>query len=283
MFDRLSNSWALARSSWRVLMQNKALLIFPLLSSLCCLLVLASFLAPLLVNLREDATGELYVNLPNWAMFALAFGFYFFSYFFIVFFNAALVSCALISFSGQKPTVGDGLRAASARMPQITAWAFVSATVGMILKAIENAHEKAGEIISAILGTAWTVMTYFVVPVLVVEKVGPFAAIGRSVSILKKTWGESLVGNFGIGLVVFLLCLPGMVVVALGVALAGKSVVMGLAVVALALIYLLGVSAVGSALQGIFLSAVYQYAAHGEVPGEFERQTVEHAFTTKPA
>src|SRR5262249_39867725 len=130
-------------------------------------------------------------------------------YFVIIFFNAALVSCALMRFNGVEPTLGDGLRAASLRLPQILLWALVSATVGMILKAIENSSEKVGQFISGILGMVWTVITYFVVPVLVVEKTGPFAAISRSTSILKKTWGESLVGGIGITLFIFLLALPG--------------------------------------------------------------------------
>lgn len=93
------------------------------------------------------------------------------------------------------------------RLPQIFAWALVSATVGVLLKLVENAHEKIGQFISAILGTAWTVVTFFVVPVLVVEKVGPFEAIKRSIALLKKTWGEALAGNFGLGLFMFLLML----------------------------------------------------------------------------
>src|SRR5260370_20607117 len=120
---------------------------------------------------------------PWWA-YVVAFAFYFCNYFVIVFCNAALVSCAMLSFHGHKPTLADGFRAASSRLPQILAWALVSATVGVLLKVIENAHEKVGQFVSALLGTAWTVMTYFVVPVLVVEKVGPFEAIGRSMPVL---------------------------------------------------------------------------------------------------
>src|SRR5258708_5324154 len=192
MFDRISASFTLARNSWDVLRQDKKLLVFPILSGIGCFLVLASFLAPLVIirpawldafwNNANGAGGNA-VKSP-WP-FVLAFAFYFCNYFVIVFCNAALISCALIRFNGGEPTIGDGLSAAVSRLPQILAWAFVSATVGVILKLIENANEKAGAFISAILGTAWAVMTYFVVPVLVVEKVGPVEAGKRSMSTLK--------------------------------------------------------------------------------------------------
>lgn len=284
MLERIAASFALARSSWQVLRTDKQLALFPILSGICSLLVLASFAAPflafphLLDQFRDQGDG---VQVPWWA-YVVVFAFYFCNYFVIVFFNAALISCALIRFSGETPTLGDGLRAAGSRLPQITAWALVSATVGLLLKVVENAHERAGQIISALLGTAWTVMTFFVVPVLVVERVGPFQAIGRSVAILKKTWGEALVGRLGIGLFVFLLFLPGLALLIIGGMLLAQSAVAGGVVLGLALLYLLLWGAAGSALNGIFLSALYQYAAHSVVPAGFERDSLEHAFQPKP-
>jgi hypothetical protein len=282
MFDRLSTSWALAQSSWDVLRREKHLLFFPVVSGLGCLLVLASFAAPFLgYRLWEqfiDAQGN--VQVPPW-FYAVAFAFYFCNYFVIIFCNAALVSCALLSFSGTRPTLADGFQAAFSRLPQIFAWALVSATVGLVLKLIENAHEKAGEFISAILGTAWTVMTYFVVPVLVVEKVGPFEAIGRSIQILRKTWGEALVGRLGVGLFLFLLFLPCLALLLGGGWLCAQHGAAGLPVVALGVVALLGWMAAGSALNVIFQSALYQYAAFNEVPSGFDPGVMRHAFEPK--
>jgi hypothetical protein len=280
MFERISNSFALARSSWQVLREDKKLVLFPVLSGIACLMVMISFAVPFI------AQPQLIANLQNqapWALYVIAFAFYFVNYFVIIFFNAALVSCALMRFNGAEPTLGDGLRAASLRLPQILLWALVSATVGMLLKAVENAGEKVGQFISAILGTAWSIITYFVIPVLVVEKVGPLAAISRSTAILKKSWGEALVGSFGIGLFVLLLALPGILMLFLGVILIamGKVAVLGVLFLVLALIYLLMVSAAASALQGIYVSALYQYANQGEAPRGFDQGTLAHAFTSK--
>src|SRR5438105_6611151 len=222
MFDRISNSFALARSSWQVLRTDKQLIVFPIISGIACLLILLSFALPFIVHPQwldfmnhNNHQGR---QVPPW-VYIVAFAYYFCNYFVIVFCNAALISCALVRFNGGTPTLADGFSAAMSRLPQIVAWALVSATVGLLLKMIENANEKAGQFISAIIGTAWTVLTYFVVPVLVVEKVGPIDAVKRSMAILRKTWGEALVGHFGIGFFVFLLALPGVILLFVAVAL----------------------------------------------------------------
>ncbi|HEV3203879.1 MAG TPA: DUF6159 family protein [Gemmataceae bacterium] len=282
MFERISNGFELARSSWQVLRREKQLIVFPILSGLGCLLVLISFAVPMVAFAPWDNWWDKQGNwdAPPW-VYAVAFAFYFCNYFVIVFCNAALISCSLMSFNGQAPTINDGIQAAMSRLPQIFAWALVSATVGVVLKIIENAHEKAGYFISAILGTAWTIMTYFVVPVLVVEKVGPFQAIGRSVQILKKTWGESLVGHMRIGFFMFLLCLPGILVCVLGFLMLATNALMGAFILGLGLIYVVGCTVVSSALDVIFLSAVYQFAANQQVPAGFDAHVLERAFEPK--
>ncbi len=294
MFERISASFALARSSWDVLRSNKQFLLFPVLSGLGFILVLLSFVIPLgtiaAVGGFKDAvqidpnTGEQHVQ--TWAAvlgICLLFAFYFLTYFVIVFCNSALVSCAIMRFSGQTPTLGDGFRAAASRWPQIFGWALVSATISVVLKMIES-NEKVGRFISSILGMVWGVITYFVVPILVVEKVGPFKAIGRSVEVLKKTWGEALVGHFTLGFFKFLLALPLIVLLFVGIGLiaaghgAGAMLYIGIAVLVLAGVYLLVYSAVSSAMDTIFLSALYQYAAYNTVPQGFDQGAMENAF-----
>ncbi len=284
MFERISASFGLARSSWDVLRTDKQLIVFPILSGVSCVLVLLGFALPFLARPQWlqaiDNAWQQNGQPPAWT-YAVVFAYYFVNYFVIVFFNSALVSCALIRFNGETPTIGDGLAAAGRCLPQIVAWALVSATVGVLLKVVENVHEKAGEIISAVLGTAWTVMTYFVVPVLVVERVGPVAAVTRSLSILRRTWGEALIGRFGIGFIMFLLALPGVALLLIGFFVATKVAALGFALVAVALLWFVLMSAVGSALNGIFVGALYQYAAQGMVPAGFDAGTMRQAFGKK--
>jgi len=285
MFDRISRSFHLATASWNVLYTDKKLILFPIVSGILALLVLLTFAGSLLglhlgqvvdLDPQQNDAAKIWLG-------AALFVYYFFSYFAIIFCNSALVSCALMRFNGQEPTLGDGFRAAFARLPQIAAWSLVSASVGVILYMIENAWEKAGEIISAVLGTAWTVMTYFVVPVLVVEKTGPFAAVSRSVELLRKTWGEALVGGIGLGLFKFLVLLIPFLVIIGGVALlaAVQPFWIGLSVLGGGLLLLLLAAAMCAAVDTIFLTALYQYAAFEKVPGGFSREDMAVAFQRK--
>ena len=121
--------------------------------------------------------------------------FYFANYFVIVFFNSALVACAIGRLRGNSPTIGDGLRVAVARIPQIVAWALLSGTIGLVLKLIESSSEKAGQFVSGLLGMAWTIVTYFVVPVLVMEKATPWDAVKRSTSLIEKDLGRIAEGR----------------------------------------------------------------------------------------
>ena len=149
----------------------------------------------------------------------------------------------------------------------------------MLLKVIEGINEKVGEFVASILGTAWSIMTFFVVPVLVVEKIGPMAAVGRSVSLLRKTWGEALVGHMGLNFILFLLFIPVIIVFVVGIVLLVQGMMpVGIAVLVVAGILFLIHMAISSALHTIFLAAIYQYAAEDRVPEGFDRHVMATAF-----
>jgi hypothetical protein len=281
MFERISRGIELTRQSWNVLREEKTLLVFPLLSGTACMLILASFVLPLWLTgyaqgilddgkLRQDPVA-----------YVLLFLFYFANYFVVVFFNAAMISCAIIRFKGQDATLGDGVSAAMRRLPQIAAWAAVSASVGLILKAIESRSERLGQFAANLLGAGWTIATYFVVPVLVVEGVGPIAAVKRSFGILRKTWGEALTARFGIGFVVGLAVLVSIIPGALGM-ISGNvaAMVIGIAISA---VLVLAISLISSALNAIVLAAMYLYAAEGQVPAQFDEQLLASAYGPKNA
>jgi hypothetical protein len=278
MFERIAMGWRLGLAAIGVLRDNKKLLIFPLLSGICCLMVMISFAAPLIYSerLRDMLDRGQAGNEPIW--YALLFAFYFVNYFVIVFFNSALVSCALARFGGMEPTIGDGLGVAASRLPQILAWALVSATVGVILRFIEDRSEKVGQFIVGLLGMAWGIMTYFVVPVLVVERVGPIDAVKRSCSVMKKAWGESLVANFGAGLLIFLMFLVALIPAILGGFVGGYALIAG-AIVTVLLVIL--VSLISSAVNTIIVAALYQYAANEQPPDAFDVDLLRGAFARK--
>ncbi len=276
---RIARSWALIKASAGVLNSNRGLLVFPLLSGICALLVVASFFVPLgVLGGFAMLDGE---HAPAW-LWPFLFLFYLVQYFVIFFFNAALVGAARMHLDGETPTVGDGLRIATAHWREIFGYALIAETVGLLLRMVEERAGFIGRWIIGLIGVAWSVATFLAVPVLVNEQVGPIDAVKRSAELLKKTWGENLAGNIGMGLVFGLFfvlwvvgcgTLMGMV--------ASHSAVAAIAVGLLLLIGVLAIVLVQSALQGIYSAALHRYADLGDAGDGFEPALISGAFKVK--
>ncbi len=279
MFEGIRRSYELAKASLAVLRSDKELLLFPLVSFIGLIIVTVSFAVPFLVMGGLTDAGNGTVNL---ASIVLGFLFYVVNYTVIFFFNTALVGAAMIRLEGGDPTLRDGLRIALSRLPAIIVYALIAATVGMVLRSISQRAGIVGQIVAGVIGFAWNVATFLVVPVLVVEKVGPLEAIKRSGSLLRKTWGEQLVGNFGIGLVFTLLAfgaiiLGGLVIFFLA-QVSGTLALVGV----VALILVVGaIALVGSAVGGIFTASLYRYATKGDGGQVFRGETLAAAFKPK--
>jgi hypothetical protein len=209
----------------------------------------------------------------------MLFMFYFCNYFVIVFFNSAIIACATIRMGGGDPTLADGFRAAFARIHLIVGWALVSASVGLILRIIEGRSEKIGRIVTGLLGMVWSVVSFLVIPILVIEQKGPIAALKESTILLKKTWGEQLVGNFSFGLIFFLLSIPAFPLMVLGVS-AGSGIVMMMCI-GLAVIYMVAIALIQSTLQAIFQAAVYSYVRNGQAPPGFRAELLRNSMAPK--
>jgi hypothetical protein len=205
--------------------------------------------------------------------------FYFATNFVVVFFNTALMSCVLGRFQGQTPTVMDGLRGAAARLPQIIGWAAFSASIGLLLKALEERLPFVGKIVVRIVGAAWAAVTYLVVPVLAYERLGPIAAVKRSAELVSKTWGENLVGTLGLGLLGLLLVLPGFVLLALGGYMAAQGGMAAFVLGAvLAVGYWIAVGVIMGALNQIFVASAYVYAVDGRLPAGYSEEIMTSTF-----
>jgi hypothetical protein len=276
---KFSGTWSLMGASWQVLRKDREILIFPLISGICCLVVLASFAVPLIVSGSWRPPGEHASTGSHVVYYATLFLFYFCNYFVIVFFNSAIVACAVMRMEGGDPTVSYGFQAALGHLPLIAGWALVSATVGLVLRVIEDRSQRLGQIVAALFGVAWTVASFLVVPILIIEKKEPLTALKESTALLKKTWGEQLIGNFSFGLVFFLLGIPAFLFIVLGIATgSGAATVF---VICLAAVYLIGLALVQSALQAIFQAALYMYARSGEVPQGFSAGLLNNAMVQR--
>lgn len=281
---RIARSWELIGQSIAILKSDMELMWLPVFSAISCVLVSIFVLSggilyflPVFRNIHAAGPGT--QNPPMtpgmWAWFFL---FYLANYFVVVYFNVALVSIAANRLGGGQATMNDGLQAAWKRIGVIFEWALLAATVGVLLRMFEDRARWLGRLTASLIGIAWTLATYFVVPVLALENVGPVEALYRSADIFKEVWGEEVVGGFSFGIIFFLLAIPGFVLLILGAQMGGKGAIVG---IVLAGLYWVMLAIINSAAQGIFVAALYRYATTHEVPAGFSREDLADAWRPK--
>ena len=204
-------------------------------------------------------------------------------YFVVIFFNTALVGAAIALLEGGRPTVGVALKLAFSRIGPVLGYAVIAGTIGVVLQALAERLGLLGRLIEATLGLAWTAATFLVVPILAAEGIGPWRAIERSTALLRKTWGENLIGNVGISLV------TSMISGTVGLIGAGGFMLLflldhpmvGAALLLASIATLLLIVLVAAALSAIYAAAVYHYAVVGTPPTSFDGDLIRDAFTRK--
>jgi hypothetical protein len=280
MLDRILRTWDLMGQSLDVLRSDKELMWLPVFSGIACMAIAVIMLSGgallFLPQLRAmgaaGANGHPHMSQGMWAFTLL---FYVVNYFIVIFFNVALVSIASDRIAGGHATMNDGLQVAWQRKGKILQWALLAATVGMLLRALEDRMSWLGRMVVSFIGITWTLATYFVVPLLAAEDVGPGEALSRSAQLFRETWGEELVGGFSFGLIFALLALPGAFLVLYGATRGRSQMILG---TILAVVYWLLLAVVNAAVQGIFMAALYRYATTKEVPAGFNSGDLQGAW-----
>ena len=279
MFKAIRRSWSIAVASWDVLARYPSLMILPLISMIAIIAAAAAaFVAVVVLNGGFEQAGQFVRHIDGfWHANALAFGAGLGIVGWVLtmislYANAALIFCVLRCFAGHEPSIRDGLTASFARLPQIAGWAFVAVVVGFVTSFIQNTLKEKfgflGNLVGGLLDFAWAVVTYFVLPVLVVEGLGPVAAIKRSSALMRQTWGETATGSVGLGALGFAATVPGMIFITIGVAMAITTGIDLFAAVffVIAIVYIAAVSLVIGTLGTIFQAALYVYATTGKAP-----------------
>lgn len=274
---RISNTFQLAKLSWGVLKKDRELLALPVLS----FLVSAALLIPLVFVAFATAStgsgaGEETTASPAMALVGIvgALGLSVIS----VFFNGALVAGAHERLTGGDPTVGSAIRKAFSRISGLVPWAILTATVGMILRALRDRAGGLSNFVLGIIGMAWEVATFLVVPAIVIDDKGAWDGLKKSGALLKSTWGENLAARVGFGLLGFVAVLPVILVVAVLGSLGGAGLILGI---------IIGVAWVGlvvvvmTALNAVFQAALYLYATSGMAPSGFEGSTLGESFSRR--
>jgi hypothetical protein len=264
MFGR---AFRLLGVSWRVVMAEKSLLALPVISMLISLVVIAVF-----------GLGAAGIGLPangesaNPALYVLAFVMYVVLAFVAIYCNAAVIGVAMKRLGGEDATLHDGIALANAHLPAIAAWAVVTATVGMVLRSIQSSDNPIARILAGLAGVAWTVLTFFVLPVLLFEEAGVGTAMKRSAAIFRQRWGEQFIGSASIGLALFLIAIPVFVLAGF---VTSAIPALGIVLIVLAVGAFVALS---GALSGVFNAALYRFATTGEVGGGFSEQDLATAF-----
>ena len=280
MFDRFARSWKLAGECLRLLLQDKRLLVLPLLSSLAIVLLTASFAVPLLPALSAHRGGARSLSALTYVVLFL---FYWLQYAIIFFFNTALVEVAMKRFDGEQASIADGLRRAASLLPVILIYAAIAASVGTLLRLVAERVGILGRIVISLIGLAWSVATALVVPVLAAENVGPIEAIGRSVELIKKAWGEDIIGTAGFGVVFGLITVVTIVcggLLAL-VAFGAHRLTLGVLLMVLVILAVCLLALAQATLHGIYSAALYRYARGDSAEGGIDKHLLEGAFRAR--
>jgi hypothetical protein len=268
-----------------VLKEDPKLLVFPLMSSIALLVLLGSFALPVLAlyhSVQPVMTDDSTTHTSRLLFYITTYAFYLVSYTVMMFFNSALISVALKRLDGESSSVGEGLQMAFANLPAILGYAIIAATVGTILRAIEERVGLIGRIVVALIGAGWTVATAMTLPVLIEENVGPIEAISRSLALLRRNWGENLIGNGGISLGIAVVAIPlvllaGLLLFAAIATKATGTIILALLFFVLTIVIL---GLVSSTLHTIYTAALYRFATgskenagiHGELLAGAYRQ-----------
>jgi hypothetical protein len=277
---KFRRSFELLKASWHVLSSDKELLWLPVISGICALIVAASFGVPIFLTGNDSTStsgsSSFQLGVPGYVLIALA---YFVLAYVTIFFNTALVWAANERLEGRDPGLGSALGAARERAGVILPWAIVTATVSLIIRAIEERAGFLGRIIIGLVGMAWSLVTFLVLPLIVLENVSVGAAIKQSASMFKRTWGENVIGQGGIGLVSLLAILVALPIVFILFATGITALIV--AGIVVGVIWMCGVAIVTSALGVVYQTALYRYASSGSVPPGFTEDQIAGAFAPK--
>jgi hypothetical protein len=271
--QRIRNSWELGKISWSVLRSDHTLAWFPVLSGLASLLVLSAFAGLVATTGVTTVDGQESLEAIGWVFIVVG---YIVLAFVATYFLAALVHGANERLEGRDASVARSLGAANAKLHRILPWAIVQGTVSVVIAAIEERAGFVGQIIVRLIGAAWAIVTFLTIPIIMMEDLGPWNALKRSGTLLKQTWGENLIAQAGFGLFAMAASIPGIALIALGVATNDTIGMVGLGLIGI--IWILIVSVVISAMSGIYRIALYRFAVDGKAPGAFASADLGGAF-----
>jgi hypothetical protein len=263
-----SDSWKLTKTSFRLIREDRALLVFPFVVGLSILGVIALLLLGEYALLFGTVSKGGSVGTAQWAAAIVLFlAAYFAMVFLSVYGTAALIAAATLKLNGQQPTAADGWKVARARLGRLVVWALITGTVGLVIQAISSrVRGVGGALIGIVGGVTWAIVTYFMIPVLLYENERPWPALKRSTHLFTSTLGRSLVSNLVLGLLIGLAVVAGVILGVVGLlVLVHGALVLGLVLIGVGIFVIIVVALIGAAAEGILRAALYRYATTGNI------------------
>ncbi|MBT4174168.1 hypothetical protein HOC80_03455 [archaeon] len=280
------NSWGITKITFNVMKEDTELIWYPILASIFSVLFILILLVPTLIVSLLAGEAQVFGFFEYLAFFAIYFGLAFIG----TFFNVCVVYTAKKRFAGGDAKFMESLKFAFSKIHLIALWSLLAASVGLLLRGLESMARKSKgigsiviHILRSVLSLAWAIITIFVVPAMVYDDLTPFKAIKKSISVLKKTWGESLVRHFGLGAIqgaiTAAIIFPALIVGAL-MFLTGNIIGLGFLFLFVVILVVL-VGMVFTVANAIFNTALYEYASTGNIPAGYSKDIMTYAFIEK--
>jgi len=273
---RFRASWLLFKESWRFFKADPELFWVPIIFGVLCLVsvaVLVGLLVVGLVGYEVAITGDI-DEIPPPLQYGFIFLFYVACAFTYALSQASVVHTVFTRVRGGDATLGESIKMAFSFSGSLFIWSLITSTVGIILYIISEKSKLFSKIVVWLLGATWSVLTYFVVTAVVLEKQTAYSAIKRSGQVFKTTWGETFVSNISLGLTFFLahivalLAFIGFIVVAAVLNMTNLYIV-GFVLYA---IWLFMATFVHEVLHAVLKTLLFIYATEEKTPENFDRE-----------
>lgn len=275
MFAKMKQGWHLTKKSWSVVRSHPRLLKLTITGGVIAILVAIAVGGP---GAALAAADDPSANLIGYVLLAIA---VYLASFVVIFYNVALAAGADDALAGREPDLDAARQQARRRLPVIAGWALVSVLVSVLLNAIRQRGGAAGNLLGSLGAAAWGFVTFFVVPVVALEGVGPIAAVKRSAELVRSKWGQQVTGNVAIGGIAVVVQIVGAVVLIAGIALlisgALATAVLGAVLAVFGAVVLVGAAVVAGAMRGVFGVALYRFGVDDQAVGPFERSELAAA------
>jgi hypothetical protein len=265
----------LTRKAWTLMSGGHRLWALPIASAVTLVLAAIPIFVPLAILVERDAgRGVIVALLVLWLFMLTSIS---------TFFSVAFLGQIDAHIEGRAMTTRQAFGFARERLPAILGWSLLTTVVGTSLRALENVSggDLLARIIGVLGGLAWSLATFFIVPVLALEDVGPVEALKRSAGAFKKRWGEQVTGDLVIGGVYTLAILLFLVVAGVGVAVATSVPALGVLILVAGVSGALASIVVSSTISRVFSLVVYRHATDRPLPAPFTEADVAAAFKPK--